>query len=250
VARLFVRADAVEGNRVTFDAAETRHLSRVLRLRAGDAVVALDGQGQELTVQLVDVGPRSAAGIILARQSRRVESPLELTLVQGIPKGDKIEGIVRMATELGVNRVTPVITGRTISNVGPGAERWSARLVRWQRVAREAAKQCGRAVVPVVDPPRSLSDWLADAGERGMVVCLWEAASGCLDDALPSGSCSHATLVVGPEGGLSEEDVSALRGAGAVIGRIGPRILRTETAGPVGLALLQARYGDLGRPAR
>lgn len=243
--RFFVRAEAVTGERVTFDAGETRHLSRVLRLGPGDVVRAVDGRGQELTVRLTEVGARTAAGEILARAMRRSESPLSLTLVQGLPKADKMDGIIRMATELGVARVVPVITKRTVARAEP--ERWTARLTRWQRVAREAAKQCGRAVIPEVAAPRALSAWLAEARPAPvLLICLWEEERAGLTDVLPAGPADRATLVVGPEGGLAETEVAALRTAGALVAGLGPRVLRTETAGPVGLALLQARYGDLG----
>ena len=239
-----MRAEAVEGGRATFDAAETRHLSRVLRLRPGDVVLALDGQGRELTVRLTEVGPRAAAGDVLALEAPPRESPLLLTLVQGLPKADKLDGIVRMATELGVARVVPVITERTLRRDTPVTE--PARLARWQRVAREAAKQCGRAVVPDVEVPRPLGQWLAEPDHDELLVCLWEEERAGLQARLPPGPAERATLVVGPEGGLAASEVASLRAAGALVASLGPRVLRTETAGPVGLALLQARFGDLG----
>ena len=244
MARFLVRADAVEGDRVRFDAAEARHLGRVLRLGPGDVVHAVDGHGHEWTIRLTEVGPRSAIGDVLDRRSRPRESPLALTLVQGLGKADKMDVIVRMATELGVARVAPVITERTVAGAEPA--RWPARHGRWQRVAREAAKQCGRAVAPTVDAPRSLDTWLDEPGDRGLLVCLWEGATAPVGRALPAPPITHATLVIGPEGGLAAREVERLERAGAIVAGLGPRILRTETAGPVAIALLQHRYGDLG----
>ena len=229
---------------MTFDAAETRHLSRVLRLGPGDVVVAVDGRGQEWTVRLTEVGPRASAGVVLSGQPGARESPLRLTLVQGVPKADKMDLIVRMATELGAVRVVPVICERTV--IRTGAHRWAGRVSRWQRIARESAKQCGRAVVPDVEAPRDLAAWLEEGKARDLLVCLWEGEAAGLGARLPAPPIHHATLVVGPEGGLAEREAAALRAAGAVVAGLGPRILRTETAGPIGLALLQARYGDLG----
>ena len=249
--RFFVRAEAVEGGRVSFDADETRHLSRVLRLGPGDVVLAVDGRGRELTVRLTEVGARSAAGAILDARARRAESTLRLSLVQGLPKADKMGGIIRVATELGVTRVVPVVTERSIPRAAP--ERSAARVSRWQRVAREAAKQCGRAVVPDVASPRRFAEWLSEPGPLGLLVCFWEEARAGLADLLPPSPVDCATLVVGPEGGLADHEVESLRAAGAIVAGLGPRILRTETAGPVGLAVLQTRYGDLlsstGHPA-
>ena len=248
MSRFFVHASAIDGGVVTFDAGETRHLSRVLRLGPGDLVVAVDGDGRELTVRLTAVGPRSAAGAIVGARERPAESPLRLTLVQGLPKADKMDVIVRMATELGVARVVPILTERSVPRALP--ERATARLDRWQRVAREAAKQCGRAVVPEVVAPLPVAAWLAGAPPEGLVVCLWESADVALADLLPPPPVACVTLVVGPEGGLAAREVDALRAAGAIVGGLGPRILRTETAGPAALAVLQARYGDLLSSAR
>jgi len=241
VRRFHVRPEAIAGGRVTFDAGETRHLTRVLRLGPGDTVEALDGRGSLLTVRLDRVGARGAEGAVLARAALRSESPLFLTLVQGLAKGDKMESIIRMATELGVSRVVPVVTARTVVRVPPGGA--GSRLARWQRVAREAAKQCGRAVIPEVMPPSSLHAWLGSRERDGLLVCLWEGAREGLP--LPAPPVTRAALVVGPEGGLEAGEADSLAEAGAIIVSLGSRILRTETAGPAGLALLQARYGDL-----
>ena len=229
---------------VTFDGEQTRHLSRVLRLGAGDLVVAVDGRGREWSVRLTEVTARSAAGLVLAERTGDGESPLHLTLAQGVPKSDKMDLIVRMVTELGAAAVRPLVFERTVTRAAD--DRWRTRHERWQRIAREAAKQCGRTVVPAVSPPVALSAWLDEPDDHGLVVCLWEGEPIPLADRLPPGPVQRATLVVGPEGGLAEGEVARLAGAGAVLAGLGPRILRTETAGPVAIALLQARYGDLG----
>jgi 16S rRNA (uracil1498-N3)-methyltransferase len=241
-----VRPEAVTGDRLVLDAAETRHLARVLRLGAGDVLLAVDGLGSQYTVRLTRVEGGRAEGAILARAPLLTESPLRLALAQGVPKGDKMDGIVRMATELGAAAIHPLLTRRALAR--PVGERWAGRLARWQRIAREAAKQSGRAAVPQVSAPAQLESWLAGR-TPGLLVCLWEDETARLDERLPPPPVRAATLVIGPEGGLEAAEVEALRAAGAVVAGLGPRILRTETAGPVGLALLQARYGDLGARA-
>src|SRR5438552_1588666 len=243
MSRFHVRPEAVSGTRVAFDAQESRHLTRVLRLGVGAVVEALDGAGGVLTVRIERVGPRGAEGTVLAREEAASESPCRLVLAQGIPKGEKMEGIIRMATELGVARIVPLATARAVVRMEP--RRAAARVARWQRVAKEAAKQSGRGVIPEIAQPMSLGPWLAQGGPFGLLVCLWEGATEPLQPLLPPPPCPHATLAVGPEGGLGADEADALRQAGAICGRLGPRILRTETAGPVGLALLQSRYGDL-----
>lgn len=242
--RFTVRPEHIDGDRVTFEPEETRHMALVLRLAPGDVVVAGDGRGHDYTVRLESLGP-PAVGTVLAARPSRVESPLALTLLQGVPKGDKMEAIVRAATELGVARVVPVLTERTIVRLEPS--RWRERARRWQRVAREAAKQCGRAVIPVVEVPGPLRAAL-DEGGADLRLCLWEgeaAPLGAVLDQLPRPPRS-AAILVGPEGGLARAEVERARASGWLVARLGPRILRTETAGPSIAAILQFRFGDLG----
>jgi 16S rRNA (uracil1498-N3)-methyltransferase len=243
--RFAIAPDRIVDGRVTFDSLESRHLTRALRLKPGDTVIASDGAGHDYTVRLDAVGPR-ATGTVLGVNARGVESPLAITLVQGIPKGDKMEAIVRAATELGVVRVLPAITARTVVRLsGAGA---AERAERWRRVAREAAKQCGRAVVPDVTVPAPLSACLAAARDSDLAVCLWEGdapplASTCDAAERPL----RAAVLVGPEGGLETAEVDAARRAGWRVASLGARVLRTETASPAIIAVLQSRFGDLGR---
>jgi len=241
--RFTLPPERVVDGRVTFDAGESRHLARVLRLRPGDTVVATDGAGRDYTVRLDTVG-EAATGTVLAAERGTPESPLAITLVQGVPKGDKMEAIVRAVTELGVARVRPALCERTIVRLEPG--RWRDRVRRWQRVAREAAKQCGRAVIPDVEAPRSLTEWLAASEPSDLALCFWEGGGVSLTQALSGAPAPRSALVVvGPEGGLSPAEVDAARARGLTVTSLGPRILRTETAGPAVVALLQARFGDL-----
>ena len=239
--RFTLPPDRLTAGRVTFDAGESRHLSRVLRLQPGDTVIATDGAGRDYTVRLESVG-EAATGTVIAEAAGVPESPLSITLVQGIPKGDKMEAIVRAATELGVARVRPALCERTIVRLEPG--RWRDRARRWQRVAREAAKQSGRAVVPEVEMPRPLSECLGPAAD--LALCLWEGGGEPLGSVLAAdGTPGTATVIVGPEGGLARAEVDAARAAGVTVVSLGHRILRTETAGPAIVAILQSRLGDL-----
>ena len=243
--RFHLDPGAVQGDRVIFAAAAAHHLGRVLRAAVGDLVQAVAADGALLSVRLTAIAPRRAEGQVVDRARLDTESPLRLTLAQAVPKGDKMEGIVRMTTELGVSRLIPLLTERTVVRLPP--DRWAARLARWQRVAREAAQQSGRAAVPEIAPPRELSGWRPDPERDGLLICFWEEEPGGLEGRLPAGPCAAATLIVGPEGGLTAEEVRGLAEAGALVAGLGPRVLRTETAGAVAVALLQSRYGDLGR---
>jgi 16S rRNA (uracil1498-N3)-methyltransferase len=242
--RFTLQPERLAGGRVTFDAGESRHLSRVLRLRPGDTVLATDGAGRDFTVRLESVG-EAATGTVLAEAAGVPPSPLAITLIQGVPKGDKMEMIVRAATELGVARVRPALCERTIVRLEPG--RWRERARRWQRVAREAAKQCGRAVIPEVEPPRPLAEWLAAGEPADLALCLWEGDGTPLAHLLAAATTPRsAAVVIGPEGGLARSEVDAARAHGLTVTSLGPRILRTETAGPAIAAILQSRFGDLG----
>jgi 16S rRNA (uracil1498-N3)-methyltransferase len=245
VTRFHLAPDAVHGDRVVFDAAAAHHLGRVLRVAAGQVVQAVDASGQLLSVRLTAIAARRAEGVVVSRAPLATESALDLTLAQAIPKGDKMEHVIRTATELGVTRVLPLLTERTVVRLEPG--RSDARLARWRRVAREAAQQSGRAAVPEIATPAALSAWRPALPVTGLIVCFWEEERRPLDGILPAGPCPRATVVVGPEGGLTAGEVHHLASAGALVASLGPRLLRTETAGPVAVALLQARYGDLGR---
>jgi 16S rRNA (uracil1498-N3)-methyltransferase len=242
--RFTLQPDQLADGRVTFDAGESNHLARVLRLRPGDTIVATDGAGHDYTVRLESLG-EAAVGTVLAVTSGAAASPLAITLIQGVPKGDKMETIVRAATELGVARVLPALCERTIVRLE--MPRWRDRARRWQRVAREAAKQSGRAVIPEVETPRPLSEWLAAGEPADLALCLWEGGGVPLNDALEAVAIPRSVLVmIGPEGGLADAEVEAARAHGFSVASLGPRILRTETAGPAIVAILQSRFGDLG----
>jgi 16S rRNA (uracil1498-N3)-methyltransferase len=156
-----------------------------------------------------------------------------------------METIVRAVTELGVARVCPALCERTIVRLEPA--RWRDRARRWQRVAREAAKQCGRAVIPEIEAPRPLAEWLAAGEPADLPLCLWEADGTPLAGVLAAAVAPRsAIVVVGPEGGLAQVEVETARSHGFTVTSLGPRILRTETAGPAVTAILQSRFGDLG----
>ena len=244
--RFTVAPERIAAGRVAFDRDESRHLVHVLRLRPGDTVIASDGAGRDYTVRLETTGEH-ATGTVLGIAEGRTESPLTVTLLQGVPKGDRMEAIVRAATELGVARICPVLAERTVVRLEPA--RWRERARRWQRVAREATKHCRRAVIPAVDAPRSLLEWLGDLPDVDLAICLWEGVAPPLSAALASSEHvpGQVVLLVGPEGGLAPVEVDAARAHGMAVASLGPRTLRTETAGLAALAIIQSRWGDVGR---
>jgi 16S rRNA (uracil1498-N3)-methyltransferase len=243
--RFAIKPGQRDGDRITFDRDESHHLARVLRLAAGDTVLAVDGSGQEFTVKLDQISPL-VGGIVVGVAAHDTTSPLAITLVQGIPKGDKFETVIRGVTELGAARIAPALTERTVVRLD--AARGAARAERWARVAREATKQCGRSHVPVVEIARPLDTWLAEPADPGILrLCLWEEESAPLARVLAElpAAPRAARIVIGPEGGLTSGEVALARREGWRVVGFGPRLLRTETAGPAVVAVLQFHFGDL-----
>jgi 16S rRNA (uracil1498-N3)-methyltransferase len=248
VRRFVVRPEAIGAGCVHFDADETHHLLRVLRLRPGALVEAADGAGRLFTVRLEALAAGEAWGTILDETAGARESPCAITLAQAILKGERMTWLVQKATELGVARFVPVETARVVARAPE--ERGAARQRRWERVAREAVKQCGRAVLPVVEPARPLSAVLGEVRAHDATWLCWEGGGTALGSlAEDAGRPHRLLLLVGPEGGFTAEEVAQARAAGARLVGLGPRILRAESAALVAIALCQHRFGDLGRGA-
>jgi 16S rRNA (uracil1498-N3)-methyltransferase len=229
------------GAELALPAQAAEHVARVLRLNAGDPLTLFNGDGSDYEASIVSVGKREVMVRIASRQMPNNESPLSLTLAQGVARGDKMDLIVQKATELGVVRIVPLLTER--SEVKLDAARAEKRLAHWRAVAASACEQSGRARLPVVAAALPLSAWLDGLVEDGALrLALLPEATRASRELRFSGS--GGVLVVGPEGGLGERDTAALRAAGFDGLRLGPRILRTETAGLAALAALQALHGD------
>jgi 16S rRNA (uracil1498-N3)-methyltransferase len=240
VARLFVPPDQLTGDALELQGDAHRYLTRVLRLRAGDPVTLFDGADQEIEARILDSGPR-ATRLALGARRRLTRARARITLVQAIPRGERMDLVVQKATELGVSRIVPVLSARTVAQ--PAAE---GRPRRWRTIAQEAARQCGRADLPAIDPPQPLAPALAAlATEVATRLMVWEGAAGApLRHALPANGAG-CILLVGPEGGFADAEVAAAQAAGFQPVGLGPLILRSETAAIVALALAQAAAGGL-----
>ncbi|TDK30122.1 16S rRNA (uracil(1498)-N(3))-methyltransferase [Luteimonas terrae] len=241
VIRAFVDRPLTVGHQVELPDDAAAHLVRVLRLREGDACVLFNGDGHDHDARLVRADKRGAVAEIVATRSIDLESPLSITLVQGIARGEKMDWILQKATELGVTAFVPVSSDR--SEVKLDAERAGKRHAHWRSVVVSACEQSWRTRVPEVAAPRSLAAALADlAAEASRWLLDPEAEAGIATMPAPS---NGVVLAIGPEGGWSPNDRAALVAAGFGGLRLGPRILRTETAGMAAIAALQARFGDL-----
>ncbi|MBU2050063.1 MAG: 16S rRNA (uracil(1498)-N(3))-methyltransferase [Gammaproteobacteria bacterium] len=218
------------------------HLVRVMRLREGDGCVLFNGDGRDYSATLVAVGKRDAQVRIESAISLDNESPLHITLLQGIARGEKMDLILQKATELGVQAFMPVNAERT--EVKLDAARAGKRLAHWHSVVVSACGQSGRARVPSVAAPRSLQD-AANAVPAGALKLTLDPQGEHRLSTL-SAAPGGVVIAIGPEGGWSPRDRQALTAAGFQGLQLGPRVLRTETAGLAAIAAVQARLGDLG----
>lgn len=218
------------------------HLLRVLRLCEGDRCVLFNGDGHDYHATLVEVGKRDARVCIEHAQVLDSESPLHVTLVQALARGEKMDWIVQKATELGVAAIMPVHSAR--SEVKLDAARSEKRLAHWRSIAASACEQSGRARLPVLAEATPLAQALAALPAGGMRLLLEPQAEAILSS-LPEPGGQRVVVAIGPEGGWSREDLDQLTEAGFSGLRFGPRVLRTETAGLAVLAALQARFGDV-----
>ena len=237
--RIHVDAPLESGSELRLPEGAARHVATVLRLKEGAALILFDGRGHEAEAELVETTRKRVVARLGRVSSGSGESPLAVHLGQAISKGDRMDYAIQKAVELGVAAITPLYTQR--GDVHLKGEREAKKHAHWRGVAISACEQCGRATLPTIHSPRALDDWLAERHEALRLV---------LHPALPSAWQSarrvdSAALLIGPEGGLAEEEVARAREAGFAALALGPRILRTETAPIVALSLLQHYFGDL-----
>ncbi|GAA3974035.1 16S rRNA (uracil(1498)-N(3))-methyltransferase [Allohahella marinimesophila] len=216
------------------------YLATVLRLREGDGIVLFDGLGSEFEA-IIGTGSKRSLSVQLQNELPGLPpSPCRVTLVQGVSKGDRMDFAVQKATELGVHRIVPLLTSRC--DVKLDDERKAKRLRHWQQIAISAAEQCGRSDVPAILPFVQLHPWLEE-GHQGYILHPADVAASSLDPA--AFGLVNPCLLVGPEGGFSDDEVNDALRAGYHAWVLGPRVLRTETAPLAALTVLQWQSGDL-----
>jgi len=220
--------------------AAAHHAARVLRLRSGDAVTLFNGTGGEYAARITAIGKRDVTVAIERHDPVERESPLQVTLVQALSSGERMDFTIQKAVELGVSCIVPVESERCIVRLK--GERAEKRVAHWRQVVVSACEQCGRNRIPEVRMISALEDWLAaEKNDALRWILLPDADTALRDLAHPR---KPIELLVGPEGGLTDVEADAARRAGYQPVRLGPRVLRTETAAPALLAALQALWGD------
>jgi 16S rRNA (uracil1498-N3)-methyltransferase len=242
--RFFVDSSLEPGDVVALPDEVARHV-QVLRLAAGDSLTLFNGRGGQYEADLVEIGRRSAVARIGAFEPLDAEPPYHITLAQGIAGGDKMDWLIEKAVELGVARIAPLTTARAVVRLS--AERASRRHAHWEGIVRAACEQCGRNRLPEVDPAQDFSKWLealpAPADDTALRLMLSPRAATAFASLPAAAPNVEVVLLIGPEGGLSPEEEDAARERGFAPLSLGPRVLRTETAGMAVLAALAARWG-------
>lgn len=244
--RFFLEEAAAVGEQAALSAADSRHLSRVLRARPGEEITVVSAN-RVYRAELLTVGATVRVRLNEELQAY-TEAPLELILLQGMAKGERMEIVIQKAVELGVTRLIPVSCERSVVRLA--ADKAAAKQARWQKIADAAAKQCGRTRLPQIAPPMSLAAALADLPADCRVIMPWEEADGQsvgvpLAAALHEDKPRRAAVIIGPEGGLTAAEAELAKAAGARLVTLGRRILRTETAAIAAMSIIMYEWGDL-----
>ncbi|ACL73971.1 protein of unknown function DUF558 [Thioalkalivibrio sulfidiphilus HL-EbGr7] len=239
--RLYLNQSLSVGDTIELDERAHRHVVQVLRLRPGAELVLFNGQGGEYRATLTEAQKRHSSVSLTGFDPRDTRPALPVTLVQGISKGDRMDYSLQKATELGVSRIQPVLTQRSQAPGDP--RRLDNRLEHWRGVVISACEQCGRNELPELGGVISFQAWLGSEPDSGLGLVLDPRAETGLSGLVPPEG--EVSLLIGPEGGLDEAEILAARHRGFTPVRLGPRILRTETAGVAALAVIQGLWGDL-----
>jgi 16S rRNA (uracil1498-N3)-methyltransferase len=242
--RIFVPIPVRSGEDLWLDGERAHYLAHVLRVRSADTIVVFDGRGGEYAAVVGKISRQGVQVLPGAHSPRNVESPLAIRLIQGISRGERMDLVVQKATELGVQRITPVHTAYSVVRLkGDRVEKKSGH---WERIAQAACEQCGRNILPVIDAAADLGTVFAEPLGGSRIVL--DTTSG-----EPIGNLQRivgaVTLLTGPEGGFNTAEIELAVRAGFVPLSLGPRILRTETAALAAIAILQSLFGDLNRNA-
>jgi len=233
----------VKGNEITLNEEDLKHAYRVLRLKPGDHAAVSDGRGA-VKYGVITVSEPEIVRVRLEQDLPAAESPLELTLVQSLAKGEKMEQVIRQTVELGIKRIIPVVTARSVPRLDSSKE--EKKITRWRSIIRSAAAQCRRAYLPQLEPLHGLQSILPLIAASKTLVPYEREGNAPLVEVLsrPKPKNKAVLLFIGPEGGFNSEEIKAIEEAGGITVHLGPRILRTETAAVAAVSMLQAAWGD------
>ena len=242
IPRIFVGSDKIKDDTVSIEGSDVNYLKNVLRLKAGDEISIINSGNREYSAKILSCEKDSIKAKFIAKKYPKSESKLKVAIAQGIPKNPKMDIIVQKATELGVIKVIPLKAKRSMVKIGP--EKEGMRVARWQKIAKEAAEQSGRLVIPLVEEIMDFKEVLRLNKDFDKCMMLWEMEKEkTLKKFLQENKSMKSLLVlIGPEGGFSHDEVEMARKEGFVTVTIGSRILRTETAALAALSMINYEF--------
>ena len=240
--RFFISKDNIDNDSLFIEGDDARHIARSLRMAVGDEITVSNGEGTEYTASLTRIRDERAEASIISSRPSPTEPGVRITLFMAYPKGDKLETVVQKAVELGASRIVPFESSRCIKR--PSSDKAEAKRTRLARIAHEAAKQCGRGIIPEVSLPISFTEAVAEAARADLPLFCYEDESGrSIKDVLEGAEgVSTVSVTVGSEGGFSPEEARAAVDAGLISVGLGPRILRCETAPDYALSAISYRF--------
>lgn len=243
--KFFIEKEAINDNIALIQGDDVKHINKVLRLKVGEEININNFHGEEFLAKLIEIDKKFARAQIIKSLDIDNESDIEIILFQGIPKSSKMDLIVQKATELGVKEIIPTITERVIVNVNE-----YKKLERLNKIAQEACKQSKRSIVPKVNTPIDFKEMMSKLEDFDLVVVPYENAENygikAMMKNLNNKKVKSIAVIIGPEGGFEESEINSLKEKNAEIVTLGPRILRTETAGFTCVSVIMYELGDLG----
>ena len=243
--RFYVPQPQIENRLLKVEGSEARHIRLVLRLKPGDVVTLFDGSGKEYHGMIIGLGASSVSVRIDDISLSDTESPLEITLAQSLLKGEKMDYLIQKATELGVRRIVPFSSSRSVPLLDPSKQ--LKRKQRWESLAVAASKQCGRSMLPKIEPLQDYAVMLSSIPRDGLRLIMSEHGGGDLRRSLEgTKEVVRVFFIVGPEGGWSRHEIELAEREGVIPITLGKRILKAETAGLCLISILQYILGDLG----
>ena len=242
--RFYITPDKIASDRATIHGADARHVRNVLRSKPGDALILFDGRGMNYYSQITRITSDEIFLTIQDQFRSASESPVHVTVGQALVRAGKMDRIVRQFTELGGDRFVPVWTDR--STVKPEAERFRKRRARWQKIALESLKQCGRSYIPEIEPVQSFEEVVTKHDTYDLCIIFDTVIEDREQtDFPPREEINRILVLIGPEGGFTTDEVEMTRKRGFIVSPMGPRVLKSDTAMVAALTLIQHRFGDL-----
>ncbi|WP_010247846.1 16S rRNA (uracil(1498)-N(3))-methyltransferase [Acetivibrio cellulolyticus] len=245
--RFFINSKDVFDDNINITGEDYNHIKKVLRLKCEEIVTLSDGIGNEYVAEIKDFGDGFVHTKVIESYKNTTEPPIKVTLYQGLPKSDKMDFIIQKSVELGISRIVPVLTERTVVRLDSEKDA-AKKCERWNRISQEAAKQCNRGIIPKIEVPISFKEAIKKVHDVPLSLIPYEKESkNSLKQILKSvGDISEVSVFIGPEGGFTEQEIEEAVNCGLSSVTLGPRILRTETAGITVLTILMYELGDVG----